>query len=460
MFGIRRRWPALAAAGAALLYVVNNYQLAGLEHLHLKPLEQASRTSTTQSFDPSGGSALGFDFTQFGIRNSPPLGNDFNIDPYSANNGSSRSPAWKDLLSVGEKLALWQDKLTDADRQSPATSPNRPAFPAFTPIPLPQDLASPHFGLPSTGGTVQGLARSQQPDSIPAGTMTSLSGVGSPPSFSGPANDVGRSIRIASFKLPAIGTALLNKPHVVQMLVSILRQYDVVALQGIESNRDDILPLLIDKLNQSGGTFDYLIGPRVGRVAPHEQFAFVFDTSRLETDRYQLYSVDDPEDLMNHEPLVAWFRCTGLPQSEAFTFSLINVSIDPQTADAERAMLPGLIEAVQRDGRNEDDWILLGDFAGGNAQLALLESIGARFAISDIPTNIAGTQMLDTLIFSGRSTTEFTGRAGAFDFLRKHNLSLEQAREVSEHMPVWAEFSSLEGYQPGRVAPVSGEVVK
>ncbi|MEZ6079295.1 MAG: hypothetical protein R3C56_27585 [Pirellulaceae bacterium] len=68
-------------------------------------------------------------------------------------------------------------------------------------------------------------------------------------------------MRIASFHLPA-GPALLNKPHVVQMLIAILRQYDVVALQGIQSSRDDVLPMIIDKLNQSGRRYDYLIGPR------------------------------------------------------------------------------------------------------------------------------------------------------------------------------------------------------
>ncbi|MEZ6079296.1 MAG: hypothetical protein R3C56_27590 [Pirellulaceae bacterium] len=137
--------------------------------------------------------------------------------------------------------------------------------------------------------------------------------------------------------------------------------------------------------------------------------------------------MDDPEDLMNCEPLVAWFRCKGVPQRDAFTFSLVNILIDPNFADAERSILPGLIDAVVQDGRNEDDWILLGDFAGGNAQLSMLDAASVRFALSDIPTDVAGTRMLDTLLFSARATTEFTGRAGAFDFLRKYNLSIERA---------------------------------
>ncbi len=50
-----------------------------------------------------------------------------------------------------------------------------------------------------------------------------------------------------------------------EMLVRILRRFDVIALQGIQSNRDDIMPLLIERLNQSGRSYDYMVGPRVGR---------------------------------------------------------------------------------------------------------------------------------------------------------------------------------------------------
>ena len=43
-----------------------------------------------------------------------------------------------------------------------------------------------------------------------------------------------------------------------------------------------------------------------------------------------------------------------------------------------------------------------------------------------------------------------------FDFLREYNLTSDQALEVSDHMPVWAEFSVYEGGQPGRIATVPG----
>ena len=478
MFGIRRRWPILTAVGAAVLYAVNNYRISGLEHLHLEPLARSQSASSELGANPLQGQAdsgLGFDLTQFGIQTSPSLAgrSDLGIDPYSAS-ATQHSPAWREMLSMGEKLALWQDKLAPQERLTEPGIASSPSIATSSPIPAPPGMSVAGLGgfTPSTSGMgVSDFASSLSAfaniapiaqESITAGTMTSVGGASlptlltnSPPgSFGGAAAGDKRTLRIASFHIPALGPTMLNKPHVVQMLVAILRQYDVVALQGIQSSRDDVLPMIVDKLNQSGRRYDYLIGPRVGRAAPHHQFAYVFDTDKLETDRFALYTVDDPEDLMNHEPLVAWFRCKGVPQRDAFTFSLVNIAIDPSFADAERSVLPGLIDAIVQDGRHEDDWIMLGDFAGGNAQLSMLDAASVRFALSDLATDVAGTRMLDTLLFSARATTEFTGRAGAFDFLRKYNLTIERALEVSEHMPVWAEFSNIEGAEPGRIAPL------
>ncbi len=66
--------------------------------------------------------------------------------------------------------------------------------------------------------------------------------------------------------------------------------------------------------------------------------------------------------------------------------------------------------------------------------------------------------MLDEILFSGPATVEFNGKVGVYDFLRQHNLSLEQALEVSDHLLIWAEFSAIEGAEPGRIAPVSTDI--
>jgi len=43
--------------------------------------------------------------------------------------------------------------------------------------------------------------------------------------------------------------------------------------------------------------------------------------------RRSIYTVNDPDDLLHREPLVAMFRVRGPPPQEAFTFVLIDVHI-------------------------------------------------------------------------------------------------------------------------------------
>ena len=63
-----------------------------------------------------------------------------------------------------------------------------------------------------------------------------------------------------------------------------------------------------------------------------------------------------------------------------------------------------------------------------------------------------GDKQYDNILFSRVATTEFSGRGGVFDFLRQYNLTLEQALAVSDHLPVWAEFSIYEGGRPSSLA--------
>ena len=69
-----------------------------------------------------------------------------------------------------------------------------------------------------------------------------------------------------------------------------------------------------------------------------------------------------------------------------------------------------------------------------------------------MPSNTHGTQLYDNLLFDSRSTVEFTGRAGVDDLMKLYKLSQEEALEVSDHFPVWGEFSVFEGGDPGRLA--------
>ena len=257
------------------------------------------------------------------------------------------------------------------------------------------------------------------------------------------------TVRIASFSLEAFGESKIKKAAVVETIARMIRQFDVIALQHIQSKQQNIVPELLDRVNQSDRRYDYCIGPRVGSQPNQQQYAFLFDTDRIETDRQQLYTIDDPQALVEFDPLVGWFRCKAVSIDKAFTFSLVNLRLDPLASDRELRLLPDLIRSVRQDGRSEDDIILLGNFGFSDSEMSSLQNIGMQFAIEGIPTTVTGEAMLDNIVFPIRATDEFTGRTGVVDFLRQLNLSIDQAFQISTHMPVWAEFFAAEGGSPG-----------
>jgi endonuclease/exonuclease/phosphatase family metal-dependent hydrolase len=284
----------------------------------------------------------------------------------------------------------------------------------------------------------------------------SLPGLGTSGTSSGPIPArVTDTIRIATWNIEVFGESKLQKPAAMNVIVSVLRNFDVIAIQELRAVSQEVVPELVAQLNADGQHhYDYVLGPRLGRTSSKEQYVFVFDMATIEVDRNQLYTVDDSKfDLLHREPLVGWFRARGAPPEQAFTFTLVNVHTDPEEVDRELDALADVYLNVQGDARQEDDTIMLGDFNANDRNLRRLGQIaGLRQLVVNTPTNTLQNAMYDNMIFLEQSTPEFTGRGGVFDFLREYNLSRQQATEVSDHLPLWAEFSVFEG---GRAGPVA-----
>jgi len=268
-----------------------------------------------------------------------------------------------------------------------------------------------------------------------------------------PVKRAGDTIRVASFNIQVFGETKSGKPHVMDYLARIVRQFDVVAVQQITARSDDLLPRFVDLVNATGRHYDYVIGPRTGPEGRQEQLAFLFDRASIEVDRTQLYTVDDPDDLVTHDPLVGWFRVRGPEPQQALTFTVVNVRVDGGRSQQELNALAQVYRAVRQDGRGEDDVLLAGDFQSEPASygaLARVPEIG--WVAANIPTDVRQTAQLDNIVFHRRATAEFTGRGGVYDFMRELNLTTEEAVEISDRLPVWVELNIYEGGQPGRVA--------
>ncbi len=259
-----------------------------------------------------------------------------------------------------------------------------------------------------------------------------------------------RRIRVASWALGGFGKQKANKPYVMGLLARVVRTFDVVAIQQITGTERDLLPRIVEHVNRTGRRYDYLIGPPAARdsnpYGPAEQLAFLFDTERVVTDRSQFYTVADPGNLFTHDPIVGWFRAADGKPDRAWTFSVINVRVELEAAASEVAALPSVLNAVLNDGRYEDDCILAGLFQADDAYL--VPTIGEQTVTAVVeatPTDIFGKHQVSNLLLTTNPTTEYLGTGGVVNFLRIHNLTLAECEELTPHLPIYAEFSPLEG---------------
>lgn len=303
---------------------------------------------------------------------------------------------------------------------------------------------------PTAGDTSQTTWDGTFPTAAPPGTL--------PPATPPPtvAHDGKQTIRVASFNIQVFGESKASKPHVMRVLADVVRQFDVVAIQEIRTKRGEYL--MRDFVAQINARykrhFQYVIGPRLGRTSSKEQYAYVFDAASVEADLAGAYSISDPADALHREPLVVQFRVRGPPREQAFTFTLVNIHTDPDEAAEEVDVMADVYRVVRQASRGEDDVIILGDFNASDRQLGRLGQIPDIYpVIQGKATNTRQNKTYDNLVLHRPSTVEFTGRAGVLDIMRAYNLSTDQALDVSDHLPVWAEFGLYESAGPnGRVA--------
>ena len=252
-------------------------------------------------------------------------------------------------------------------------------------------------------------------------------------------------ILIATFNIQVFGQSKLEKPEVVRVLADVVRQFDIVAIQEVRAKSDDILPRFLAAINADGSRYDFIIGPRIGRTVSTEQYAYVFDTTRVEYNPQQVGTLSDPEDRLHREPYVARFRAKSQSPAQAFTFWLVAIHTDPDEVRSEVDALADVFRLMQSATSDEDDVILLGDLNASESQMGTLGRLpGISWVVSGAMTNTRKNKAYDNIIFARPQTSEYTGRWGVFDLTEVYGLSQEQALTVSDHFPVWAEFSVWE----------------
>jgi endonuclease/exonuclease/phosphatase family metal-dependent hydrolase len=263
------------------------------------------------------------------------------------------------------------------------------------------------------------------------------------------------TIRIATFNIKVFGKDKSSDTNVMNAIAQIVSQFDVVAIQEVRGG--DAVPIqrMVDVLNASGARYTATVSLPIGRTSQTESYAFVWDENRIQMVPRSAYLVMDTSDRMHREPMVASFQVrTGAADGRApFRFTLINAHTSPREVvasaiDNEMDVLDDVFVSVRQfdhQETGEEDFILLGDLNVDPRGLRELGQIPGIVTIAgDIKTNTLRTETYDHILIDRQTTREFTGRFGVLDLQTEFGLSQEEAIKISDHIPLWAEFSAYE----------------
>ncbi|XZE19788.1 endonuclease/exonuclease/phosphatase family protein [Pirellulaceae bacterium SH449] len=252
-----------------------------------------------------------------------------------------------------------------------------------------------------------------------------------------------QTILIASFNIQVFGVSKMSKPGIPEQLAEIIRQFDIVAIQEIRDRSNKSLPALMEYVNRNGAKYDYIISPPLGRTVSKEQYAYVFNTETIVSSNEFSYLVEDTQDLLHREPLVARF-VTRVPTGfQPFRFTLINIHSDPDEALEESEVMSAVFKSIQNfeyANAGEDDVILLGDLNIEPRNFQSLARVPGLIWLFNEPTNTRRTRIWDNILLDRDLTNEFTGRFGVLDMEQMFRISRDEALAISDHLPIWAEF--------------------
>lgn len=279
-------------------------------------------------------------------------------------------------------------------------------------------------------------------------------------------------IRVATFNIKTFGekksqTRMVEPENVDVMgtIAQIISQFDLVAIQEVRGKDGMAIRRLIDLLNESGGHYTATLSEPIGDIHYTESYAFVWNQNSIRLIQNSAYVVHDDNQRMYREPMVASFetRVDADTQQRPFRFTVINVHTDPdvvspQDVANEINVLDDVFQRVRQyeyDTAGEEDFLLVGDLNVGANNLQQLALIPNLISVAgELPTNTRRTATYDHILLDSSTTREFTGKRGVIDFQAHMGMTQEQALLISDHMPVWAEFSA---YEAPYIAPVAAQ---
>ncbi|XP_005244154.2 deoxyribonuclease-1-like 2 [Falco peregrinus] len=251
------------------------------------------------------------------------------------------------------------------------------------------------------------------------------------------------TLRVGAFNIQAFGDTKMSNKEVVDIIVSILRRYDVVLVQEVRDSDLSAVTELMEQLNSmSTSPYDYEISGPLGRENYKEMYLFIYRTDVVSV--VDTYQYEDPQDVFSREPFI--LRVSA-PHTKVGEFVLVPLHSAPHNAVAE---IDGLYDVylaiISKWGT--DNIMFLGDFNADCAYIQPSDWSAIRLRTSDIfkwllpdgtDTTVGKSDCAyDRIVVCGTKLKRsiVPNSAAVYNFQRAFQLEQEEALAVSDHYPV------------------------
>ncbi len=171
-----------------------------------------------------------------------------------------------------------------------------------------------------------------------------------------------KSIKIATFNIQNFGKSKMSQVKIVDTLSSIVRMFDVIAIQEISDISNKTANTFLEIINKNKKLhYKLACSDRTGfqsnDKSSQEQYAFYYNSDILELIDTALYD-DSMNDYFQREPYIALFKT----KDKDFFFIICTIHTTPELAVKEIASLYEVAKWIPNRFNRIDNIIFCGDF--------------------------------------------------------------------------------------------------
>jgi len=262
------------------------------------------------------------------------------------------------------------------------------------------------------------------------------------------------SLLVGAFNIQRFGVRKMTQTPQVEILLEILRRYDLILIQEIVDKSGKAINQLLNQLQiMTGEKYRMTVSPRLGRSTRYmEQYAYIYRADKMCLLEAWVYD-DGPEsageDEFMREPYVGHF---ALNSDRMLELVFVGLHTQPSNTDKELMHLDDVVKWIRED-EGVSNIMIMGDMnAGGSSatisELNQVESELPKFKwlIDDnADTMVAtgrGRSAYDRILVSGcelRFATPAAGKGSVFRFDNSSEINFPTdmaPKSVSDHYPV------------------------